>query len=283
MAATTPAVALYERNRKTFGMKQLLSFKKWPLLVLALGMVITVAFSQPNSGHQKQSTTDTLPTKQKKVRDLDEALAEIDRSEIELQQALKEIDYEKMNADIRDAMKNVEVDMAKAKEEVAKAMKEVDMQKISLEVQKAMKEIDWEQIKKDVDSSLAKIDTEKMKAEMEKAKVEMEKVRTIDFKRMQEDLAKIEPEVKKAMAEAKVEIEKARKEITGYKNLVAALEKDGLLKKGESYKIEYKSGELRVNGKTLSADATRRYSEYLSNKKDFTLKKDDDGLNIHHD
>lgn len=278
-----PSVALYETNRKTFSMKQLFSWKKVPLLMLALGIAATVAFAQSNSGNQKHSTNDTLPLKQKKIRDLDEALAEIDRGEAELQRAMKEIDHEKMEADIRHAMKHMEVDMAKAKEEMAKAMKEVDIQKINLEVQKAMKEIDWEKIQEDVKTSLAKVDMEKVKVEMEKVKGEMEKVKEVDFKKLQEDLAKIGPEVEKAMADAKVEIEKARKEIGDYKNLVNALEKDGLLKKGESYRIEYKNKELTVNGNKLPAESTRKYSEYLGNKKDFTLKKDEDGLNINHD
>lgn len=264
-------------------MKQLLSWKKIPLLMLALSIVATVAFAQSNSGNQRHSSADTLPPKQKKVRDLDEALAEIDRSEIELQRAMREIDHEKMEAEIRSAMKNMKVDMAKAKEEMSKAMKEIDMQKINLEVQKAMKEIDWEKIQEDVKTSLAKVDMEKVKADMENAKLEMENVKKIDFKKLQEDLAKIGPEVEKAMAKAKVDIEKARTEIINYKNLVNALERDGLLKKGENYTIEYKNNVLKVNGTKLPAESTRRYSEYLHNKKDFTLKKDADGLNINHD
>lgn len=280
---TTGIVALYETNRKTFRMKQILSWKKVPLLVLALGLIVTVAFAQSNAGNQKTATSDTIPTKQKKSRDLDEALAEIDRSEIELQRALKEIDSEKMQADIRNAMKNIEVDMAKAQEEMAKAMKEIDMEKINLEVQKAMKEVNWEKVQEDVKTSLAKVDTKAIKAEMEKAKAEMQKAKETDFKKMQEDLAKIGPEIEKAMAEAKVEMEKARKEITNYKNFVNALERDGLLKKDESYKIVYKNGELTVNGQKLSAEATRKYSEFIDDKKDFTLQKNEDGLNINHD
>ena len=264
-------------------MKQIISWKKFPLLILACGLVVTVTVAQSNAGHQKHAVTDTVPTKQKKVKDLDEALAEIDRAEIEMQRATKEVDGAKIEAEIRKAMKNMNVDMANAKVEMEKALKEIDLQKINLEVQKAMKEVDWEKVKKEVNESLSKVDMEKIKAELQTAKLEMEKVKAVDLKKMQEEVAAIGPEIEKAMKEAKVDIEKARQEIMSYRNFVNALDADGHLKKSESYKVVYKNGELTVNGKTLAAEATKKYSEFLDGKKDFTLKKDNDGLNIDHD
>jgi chromosome segregation ATPase len=264
-------------------MKQIFSLKKLPLLLLACGLVVTVAVAQSNAGNQKQTLIDTVPAKQKKIKDLDEALAEIDRGEVEMQRAMKEFDHAKMEAEIRKAMKNMNVDMANAKVEIEKAMKEIDMQKINLDVQKAMKEVDWEKIKKEVEESLSKVDMEKVKAELETAKLEMEKVKNVDLKKMQEELAAVGPEVEKAMKEAKADIEKARKEIISYRNLVNALDADGHLKKSDEYEVAYKKNVLIVNGKALSAEATRKYSEHLSGKKDFTLKKDEDGLNIDHD
>lgn len=260
-------------NKTTF-------FKTLPLFVLGSGLLLTVAFAQTTGSKQKAISTDTVPTKQKKIRDLDEALSEIDRGEVEMQKALKEVDRERLEADIRKAMKDVNIDMAKMKEEMAKAMKDVDMQKISLEVQKAMKDIDCEKLKQDVAASLSKVDMQKMKADLEKAKIEIEKTKEIDLSKMKEELANLGPQVEKAMAEAHVSIEKARVEITAYKNLVNALDKDGLLDKSGQYKIEYKNNELTVNGKKLSAEATRKYSEFLQGKKNFTLQKSSDGLDI---
>jgi len=264
-------------------MKRTFFLKTLPLLVLASGLLLTVAFAQTTGTKQKSPTTDTIPSKHKKVRDLDEALSDIDLGAEEMNRAFKEMDRDKMESEIRQAMKTMETNMAKMKVDMAKAMKEIDMQKINMEVQKAMKEIDVEKIKQEAMASLSKIDMEKMKAEMEKAKVEMQKAKDIDMSKMKKELENIRPEVEKAMKEAKVDIEKARKEITSYKNLVNALDQDGLLNKKEDYKIEYKNSELTVNGKKLSAEATKKYSEYLSSKKDFTLKKDEDGLNIDND
>jgi len=252
---------------KTFLLKNL------PLLVLATGLVLTVAFAQTTRTNEKRTTSDTVPTKHKKIRDLDEALQEIDRGEVEMQKAMSEIDHDKMEAEIRKAMKATEIDMAKIKEDVARAMKEVDQQKIELEVQKALKEVQSEKIQKEVQQALAKVD-------MEKVKAEVEKIKEVDMVKMKEELAKIQPEVEKAMKEAKVSIEKARKEVTAYRNLVNALDRDGLVNKASNYKIEYKNKELTVNGKKLSDEQTKKYSEYLQGRDNFKLEKNEDGLDI---
>lgn len=256
--------------KKTFLLKNILLF------LLATGLVLTVTFAQTNNGSQKETTTDTIPTRHKKIRDLDEALAEIDRGEAKMQKAMK-VDKEKMEVEMRKAMKAIEqIDMAKIKEEVARAMKEFDQQKIELEVQKALKEVQSEKVQKEVQEALAKVD-------MEKVKAGLEKVKEVDLVKVKEELAKVQPEIEKAMREAKVDIEKARKEVTAYRNLVNALDRDGLLKKSGNYKIEYKSKMLTVNGKKLSVEATKKYSEFLEGKDDFTLQKDEDGLDINNE
>lgn len=262
-------------------MKRVFSAKKILFLLIVSALVLTVSFAQTSSGKAVGKTAiDTVPKKEKQIRDLDEALAEINKGEAEMQKALKEVDGEKIEREIREAMKGLDADMAKMKENLAKALKEVDMEKIQLEVQKGMAEAqkelakaDVEKIKADVQASLAKVDTEKMKAELQK-------VKEIDLSKMKKEMEGLRPEIEKSLQAAKKSIEKARQEITGYKELVNALDKDGYLNKKENYKVEYKNGELIVNGKKLPDDATKKYSEYLSGKKDFTLQKDEEGLNI---
>lgn len=252
-------------------MKQQIISKKLTLLLLASGIVLTVTFSQNNSGSPQPVAQDTIPTKQKKIIDLDEALAEIDQGEMDMQRALKEIDRDKLEAEIRKAMKNI--DMDKIKEDITRAMKDMDREKIMLDMQKCLKEIDCEKIKQEVNSSLAKVDMEKMKAELAK-------VKEIDFSKMKAELAAIQPQIEKAMKEAQVSIEATRKEITAYKNLVNALDKDGLLNKSEEYTIAYKNKELIVNGKKLPAETAKKYQEYLNDRNDFTLQKSEDGFHI---
>ena len=264
-------------------MKRAFFLKAFPLAVLIGGLVVTLVTSAQNSNTATtKAGSDTIPKKQKQIRDLDEALIELEKGEMELTKAMKDFDSRKLEKEIREAMKNVDVDMAKMKEEMTKAFKEVDMQKINVDVQKALataqkelSEVDFEKINKQVQASLAKVDRQKIK-------VELEELKKIDVEKMRKELEEIRPTIERSMETAKKEIEKARKEMTTYKNLVEALEKDGHLKKDENYKIEYKDGELTVNGKKLSADQTKKYSEYLSEKKNFTVQKEDDNLNINH-
>ena len=262
-------------------MKRTFLLKKLPLLLLGSGLVLTVAFAQTKAGNDKKSFDDTIPKKQKNIRDLDEALLELDKGEVEMQKAMREVDGEKIEREVREALKGVDVDMARMKEEIARAMKEVDMQKINAQVQrdlagaqKDLARVDMEKVKRQIEESLSKVDEQKMKAEMKK-------VREMDFSKMKKEMEGIRPEIEKSLREAKKNIEKARQEITSYKNLVNALEKDGYLNKAGNYKVEYKSGELVVNGKKVPADAVKKYNEFLSDKKDFTLQKDEDGLDIH--
>lgn len=268
---------IYEEHRRFVLKKQNMKktfIRKLPLLLLLSGLVFTITFAQTNAG-TNNSSTDTLPKKEKKIRDLDEALIELDRGEVELRKAMREIDAEKIEREIRVSLKNLDVDMARMKEDITKAMKEVDMAKIEIDIKNALKDIDGEKLSRQIKESMAKVD-------MNKIKIELEKVKEIDLSKMKLELENIRPEIERSMQEAKKGIEKARQEISSYKNLVHALDKDGLLNKNADYKIEYKNKELTVNGKKLSADAIRKYGEYLDDKRNFTIQKEADNFNIHH-
>ena len=253
-------------------MQQMPSWKKIPLLILASGLVLSVAFAQSNSGKQPYVASDTIPAKQKKIRDLDEALAEIDQGELELQMALREIESHKLEAEVRKALKNIEIDMPKMKEDIARALKDIDMNKINADVAQALA-AESEMLKAEVRSSLAKVDMEKIKADLEKLK-------EVDLDKIKIQLEGIQPQVEKAMKEAGESMEKARKEISFYKRFVDALDKDGLLNKNGNYTIDYKNRELTINGQKLPADATQKYADYLRDKEHFRLEKKEDGLDI---
>ena len=144
------------------------------------------------------------------------------------------------------------------------------------EIAKAMKQIDAEKIKLDINNSIAKID-------MDKIKVELDKVKDIDFKEMENNLKKMKPEIEKSMQTAKESIDKAKKEMLEYKNFIDGLNKDGLIDKSKNYTIEYKNSELTINGKKQPSDVVKKYNSFLQGKKDFTIKKDDDGFDIDND
>jgi len=166
-----------------------------------------------------------------------------------------------------------EVDLEKMKVELQQNLDKVDVTQMKEQIEKAMKQIDAAKIQADVNSSIAKID-------MDKIKVEMDKMKDIDFKGMEESLKKMKPELEKSMQNAKESIEKAKKELLAYKGLTDGLDKDGLIDKDKNYTIEYKNGDLTINGKKQPADVVKKYNEFLKGKKDFTIKKDKDNFNI---
>ena len=128
-----------------------------------------------NDQQFKQDYQDTPKKKNnvvrdKKVRDLDEALEELDNVNMgeisaqvakEIAEAMKNIDATKLQQEISAAMKSVDME---------KIMKEVDVAKIQKEVAEAMKSVDMAKIQKEITESMSKIDMEKIKAEIDAAK-----------------------------------------------------------------------------------------------------------------
>lgn len=204
---------------------------------------------------EQQQVRDTIPKKEKKVRDLDDVLDNLDAIELK-------------------------VDMEKIQKEITEAMKKVDMEKIRMEVQNAIKEVDMEKIKREVETSLAKVDWDKIKAELDKIKeIDMKKLE-VDMRKMEEEMKKIKPEIEKSMEKAKVEIEKAKVEIKEYKDFVDGLENDGLINKKENYSIVHKDGELIVNDKKVSDEVYKKYKPFLEKHKKFNIKKSESDFNI---
>ena len=110
----------------------------------------------PGRNDQLRQTQDTVPQKKdRKIRDLDEALAELEAVDIN-------IELNKAMAEVNKALK--ELDLQKIQLDVERSMKEVDLDKIKAEVHDAMKEVDLAKIEQEVKQSLAKIDWNKMKA-----------------------------------------------------------------------------------------------------------------------
>jgi hypothetical protein len=250
-----------------------------------------VSWDRKHSGgrfHQKQQTHDTIPQKKdKKIRDLDEAIAELeavdlkvemDKALAEVTKAMKELDMQKIQLDVQRSLK--EVDFDKIKAEVDMAMKEVDMQKIQLEVQRSLKEIDFAKIEKEVKESMAKIDWDKMKAELDEVKnIDLSEV-DAEVAKAKEEMKKIGPQIEKEMQKAKVEIEKAKVEMKEYKSFVDGLEKDGLINKKENYSIKHKDGKLIINDKEASSATYEKYRSFLDKHKKFNIDKDADDFDM---
>ena len=247
------------------------------LAVLFVGGIAFALISwgrQQNPGNpgKKQQVQDTIPErKDRKVRDLDEAISELERVDInehvekalkEVSAALKQIDAEKMKLDIE------------------KSLKEVDFDKIKMEVDKAMKEVDAAKIEQQVKESIAKIDFEKMKAELEKIKqIDLAKV-DAELAKARKEMEKAGPEIEKELKKARVEIERAKAEMKEYKTFVDGLSSDGLINKKTGYTISHEDGKLTINGKQASAGTYNKYKTFLEKHKKFRIKKDLDDFDL---
>ena len=227
---------------------------------------------QSPGGFQEQQKHDTIPQKKdKKILDLDEAIAELEEVDIK-------IELDKAMAEVNKAMK--EIDGEKIRLDVEKAMKEVDFDKIKMDVDKAMKEVDFAKIEKEVKESIAKIDWNKMKAELDEVKkIDLSEMEA-ELAKVKEDMKKIGPEIEKELQNAKVEIEKAKVEMKEYKSFVDGLDKDGLINKKGEYSIKHKNGKLTINDEEASDKTYEKYRSFLDKHKKFNIEKDNDDFDI---
>ena len=240
-----------------------------------------------DNGYDKYDTVPKKEIREKKIRDLDDVLDELnavdfkmdmEKMQKELAESMKKIDMKKMQLDIEKTMR--EVDFEKIQKEIEQSMAKIDFPNIEKEMAKAMKEIDAAKIQREVQESMEKINWEKMKGEFDKVKeIDMKKMQ-LDMEKMQTELSKIGPEIEKSMEKAKVGIEKAKAEMKEYNEFVDGLEKDGLLNRKDGYTIKHRDGELFINDKKASDATYSKYKTFLDKHKKFTIEKSDDDFNI---
>ena len=287
------------------------SYRVVPVLLLA-GLTLAMAiWSSQTAGAQqepKSPRTDTVPknktgNREKKVRDLDEVIDELDREELEkefgkaqaemekalksldqgrikleIQKALEEVKSEKFRSELSEAMAELKENMAKLKSELAL---ELDSNRLRLETQKALQQADLSRLGSEISRGLAAVDWEKMQKELSE---NIASFKTREFEqemtRFQTEMAKLGPELKKELERSKVKIAEIREEMKAYRDFVNVLDKDGLINKKEPYSIHHENGELTINGKKVEPAVYARYREFLGQHKKFTLEKSADDFNI---
>lgn len=276
--------------------------KTWLIAVVLTCLSLSLVawdHQQPVSAHFTGGQFIDSPPKNKeprerKIRDLDEALEELDLGKLKLDEELAKINWDKIKTELHESL--AKIDGEKIKMEIDKAMKEIDFGKIRNEIEQSMKEIDGAKIRMEIDKAMKEVDMEKISREikeslkeidMDKLKVELDKVKQMDFskldaemKKLQSELKKIGPEIEKSMEKAKESIQKAKEELKQYKEFINGLEKDGLIDKQKGYSIKHKDGELYINNKKQGDDVYNKYRSFLKKHKTFSLEKDDDDFNI---
>jgi len=298
----------YETNRIFVFYQNSDHENKYALLLFVATFSFLLLYSNEgwnqNANQGLPSGTDTIPDKRdKKIKDLDAVLEELDRSIITLEKKISNEDRINIEKDIKNALK--EIDIAKIQAEAQKAIREIDVEKMRADVKKAMSEIDIEKIKMDVNKALIEVDREKIKAEvqdalkqldaakiqleidaalakvdMEKLRAEMKQLQEIDMSKIQKELEKIQPEIEKNLKDAKEEIIKAKTELLEFKPFIDDLHKKGKINKNGNYTIEHADGVLKINGNSQGADVYNQYKSFLQKHKVFKLKKDDDGFKM---
>lgn len=246
------------------------------LLIVMFTLFISIGLiswdKKQTQGQYEQTVTDTTPKKksvdkEKKVRDLDDVLDELNNVDFKL-------NMEKMQTDFAEAMKGF--DLNKMQKEWHESMDKINWDKIKTDMAQAMKEIDMAKIQKEVQESMAKVDWDKMKnVEIKKFQDDMEKV--------QQEMKEMGPKIQKEMEKAKIEIEKAKVEIKEYKTFVDGLDNDGLINKKNSYSLKHADGVLYINGEKASDKTYNKYRHFLEQHKNFNIKKNGDDFNIDKD
>lgn len=293
------------------------------ILICFTGLAGIAWQNNPLKPKQNNLQEDTIPKKEKANKDeiiingdLNKVLEDLQKAQENLERQLQNKDWQKMQEDLLKAQ--TELNTQNIQEQVARAMKEIDLQKIQLQTQKALKQIDWEKMQKDLQQSQAEIrtniDSKKLDVEisraMEEAKEAMSEIKAIDMEKMQQDLEKAKEEMKfnqqemqkdledakkelnenfpktlkKELEKARVEIDHAKEELQNYQNMLDEMDKDGLLKSKEDYKIKYKNGDLFIDGTLQPENVTSKYRHYFK-KGNVTIKRnkddDDDNKTIH--
>lgn len=297
---------------KTFNM---IRQKTWLLSSLLAGTAIVIMAFTGNPGNQDDQpvSTDTIPSTRREGsrpgdRDLDREIRELEKARIHL----KDIDLKKIRADIEMSLKDIDLD--KIKLDVEKSLKDIDVEKIQRDVEASIAKIDFDKIEREIELAFDKVEItldkkemEKLKEELKKVKVEirnefneadfkkeMEQLKKTDLKEIEKDIEEARKEIEKAkisidldqadmkidLEKARVEIEAARIELKAYQEMIYAMEKDGLLDTNKDYVIDYKDGELRINGEKQTDSVTAKYKRYF--KKDVKLEKKNGRFEIDH-
>ncbi len=223
-------------------------------------------------------TTPDKPRKREKVKNIEEAIEEVERARVELSRTI-EVDMARMQKDLEIGLRDI--DAQKIKMEIEKSLKSIDMEKIQKELKENMEKMEWS------DRAEFKEEMKRVEKEMEKARAELEKVKEIDFKNMEKELAKvrvelkdIKPQIEAELKKAEKELDKAKESLKETKSFLDDLDKAGLIDKDKDYTIEHKKGELFINGQKQSEATYKKFENYLNNHKEFKIKKEADEFDM---
>lgn len=226
-------------------------FKSNKHLVVAglLGVIVIIAVSWQTDKKRSEDTTinhSRRDTTQPKQRDNDKDEFRMK----ELEDAMQQLGLQ--NLDLQ--MKDIDLKISKQMEE---ALANIDMEKINGQVQENLKKVDLDKIKLEVDKSLRDAQEQMKNIDMTKMKLQIQELQN---KFNSEEFKK---QIEGEMKNARKSIEKAKKDLQEIIDFTDQLQKDGLIDKKKGYSIEWKNGgELYINGKKQPKEISDKYKKY---------------------
>jgi len=264
--------------------------KHWLIVTVPVCIaVITLAWQKSGAdktNNNYRQAQDTVPSKHhqkdfeemRDEKDLDKAILKLDEALKHVDKKIENIDWNKIQEQIQSSMekvneemKNHQFDMDKVQHEVEESMKNIDLEKIKKETALAMQHVNEdidlnkinEQVQRALDVAKEQLNSDEIQKSIQNAtKMNMEEVKK-ELENVKIEMEKNKVNVKEEMAKAKIQIEEAKQELKAYKQLLDGLEKDGLINAKKDYSIEYKNGELFINGQKQPQDVLNKYKGYF--------------------
>ena len=270
-------------------MKKYLSLKKLPMLVVVCLLFVSATAWQNQVPAGTNDIKDTIPPRKKNIRNIEEALEQIEKAQAEMERSIRNIDFNKLEKELSESLQKIDLDAAKMKAEMEKALKEVDLAKIKSELERSIREVDVEKLKAELQKTLKDVDVQKIQAEaqaaiakvdVEKIKKELEEVKKVELAKIKSELEAAKPELERSMKEARERMEEAREELTAYKFFIDDLHSSRLINKHASYKIEHRNGALYINGKQQDEKLYNKHRDFLSRHKEFVIEKTRDSFRM---
>ncbi|MBZ4191275.1 hypothetical protein [Niabella beijingensis] len=246
----------------------------WTLLPAACFAALSFApHSTVTSSPNFPFDTDTLPAiTEFETGRLDQALNYVDQQIRNHGDAECTINTDRIQQQVSDALSKI--DLVKIQSAARAAVKKIDFDQLNRDLEKAMAGIDRAKIDHDVSRAMAavkNIDAGKLKCEINMAlkdvkldqlKVQLEAA-CRDLRLQQRDL---NLEMRQLGPGINNELRDTRRQLQRLKDAYQEMERDGLIERGPNNRIQFREGELYINGERQSQKTSEKYRHYFNRR-----------------
>src|SRR5579862_8213557 len=204
-------------------------------------------------------------------KDLDKAMNKLDKALEKAAQNLENINWKEVEEEIKSSTEEAtnqleqhQIDVGHLRQKLDEVMKNIDLDKIRKGTDRAMKRaaesINYEDLNKEIQRSL-----DEAKSELDREDIQrfLHEAGKVNMEKMRGELENLADELKKA----KNELLKEPKTIEPYCDMMALMERDGLITDSNNFSIDYHDNELYVDGKKQSRDILDKYKPYFKGGK----------------